>query len=188
MKELPRNHKSQAPNSQLMASWGLTGECLSNDNKKKPRTRSPGSGYGVVEAAIGPVAPKHRPAKWECLVRQRNGTGHPNIPNFDGSVLDDLVRCRQPGASPAFAITSSARAAVAATWMPCTVDVWEAQAKMWVVPWRGAMLGRCDAEGLAGHDHGAMLLLESQPISPVTTRGWQFQRSGLDSQLASTSR
>lgn len=38
MKELPRNHKSQGPNSQLMASWGLTGECLSNDNNKKPRT------------------------------------------------------------------------------------------------------------------------------------------------------
>lgn len=35
MKELPRKPQggaeSQAPNSQLMASWGLTGECLSND-------------------------------------------------------------------------------------------------------------------------------------------------------------
>lgn len=142
---------------------------------------------GSSKQRLGPSRRNTVLRSGNVLCDGETGRATPTFPTFDGSVLDDLVRCRQPGASPAFAITSSARAAVAATWMSCTVDVWEAQAKMWV-PWRGAMLGRCDAEGLAGHDHGAMLLLESQPISPVTTRGWQFQRSGLDSQLASTSR
>lgn len=151
----PRIASPQQPADGVVGTdWGVSIKRY----KKKPRTRSPGSGYGVVEAAIGPVAPKHRPAKWgECLVRRRNGTGHPNIPNFDGSVLDDLVRCRQPGASPAFAITSSARAAVAATWMPWPRCGWchgeepcldDAMQRVWL----GTITVRCDAAaGISTH-------------------------------------
>lgn len=138
---------------------------------------------GALEVDMGLSKQRLGPSRRNTVLRSGNvlydgETGRPiptYIPNFDGSVP------RRPGSLPPARGIPSFRHHIisvcrcrAATWIPsCTADVCEAQAKIWVVPWR-------DAAALPGHDHDAMLLLESQPISPVTTRGWQFQRSGLD--------